>query len=620
MGRCLRCGAFRVYPAVGESWERRNAAWFIPVTILTIALVFAGFVFIGYRAAQRARKFRIPRTRNQQDYRRNPLPGQLPVQHGGVARPEELHGHGKLYFVPVGKQGIPVQTLADYYVQKFGIRVTVLPHVDLRKSDCVAARKQCVAEELAADMTSAYSEIARDPNSVMIALTDEDIFPRSMGWEYTNGFHWTRIAIVSSRRMDPAFFGDPPNYSIKLSSTKQILSKNVALLYFHVPESFDPTSVMFTPLTPDAGPDDIYESDLHPEDSVNGRLGKSFPCLYFSYSYQTHKMTADSPVLSDCRFGNPVSSTREENFETSLGYGRLTQRSIDLQLNSTPAITLRRGYNTDYPLRQSLAFGWGANHSYDLWLSSDGMDVQSFSAINHEDGTWNELERITPGRGFTPDYVFESHEDVLYGARQTWDSNHYKLTYRDDAWSTFLPCTANTHCFWTGYHDAKGNTLIFDRGPGQELRQLTASDHQGISFTSDSQMRTVEAKGTNGEKVSYEYGASGCLAKVIRADGQITLYKYDLAHQMTEVAVMRKPGARPETILSNEYNSQGRVVKQTLAGLGIYKIQYVGSNNNHASEWRITLPDGKVWKVEETEDETYVVHSGNVRFAAVERD
>src|ERR1700733_12122189 len=40
---------------------------------------------------------------------------QLPVEHGSVAKPEELHGHGKLYFVPIGHQALSVQSLADYY-------------------------------------------------------------------------------------------------------------------------------------------------------------------------------------------------------------------------------------------------------------------------------------------------------------------------------------------------------------------------------------------------------------------------------------------------------------------------------------------------------------------------
>src|SRR5258707_7500607 len=79
----------------------------------------------------------------------------------------------------------------------------------------------------------------------------------------------SRMGVVSTRRMDPSFWGGRPDNAVRLASTKQMLTKYIALQYFHLPESFDPTSNLFSPLTPDAGPDDIYESDLHSEASAN---------------------------------------------------------------------------------------------------------------------------------------------------------------------------------------------------------------------------------------------------------------------------------------------------------------------------------------------------------------
>src|SRR5437879_8158297 len=56
---------------------------------------------------------------------------EVAVVHGGVVRPEELEGHGHLYFVSIGRQAIPVDSLADYYRKKFNIEITVLPEVPL---------------------------------------------------------------------------------------------------------------------------------------------------------------------------------------------------------------------------------------------------------------------------------------------------------------------------------------------------------------------------------------------------------------------------------------------------------------------------------------------------------
>ncbi|HVG91615.1 MAG TPA: hypothetical protein VNB54_09010, partial [Alphaproteobacteria bacterium] len=206
-------------------------------------------------------------------YKAAPLPQVRPthfaVEHGRIANPEELHGHGKLYFVPVGRQAIFVRSLAEYYANKFGIQVYILPEVKLAPSACVPERNQCLADEVMAAMETAYPEIARNPESVMIGLTDEDIFPKP-GWEFTYSWHSTRIGVVSTRRMDPAFWGGPQDPALRLASTKQMLTKYIALEYFHLPESLDPSSVMFSPLTPNGGSDDLYESDLHSEASANG--------------------------------------------------------------------------------------------------------------------------------------------------------------------------------------------------------------------------------------------------------------------------------------------------------------------------------------------------------------
>jgi YD repeat-containing protein len=543
---------------------------------------------------------------------------QFPVEHGPVAKPEDLHGHGKLYFVPVGRQAIFVRSLAEYYANKFGIQIYILPEVKLAPSACVPERNQCIAEEVIGAMASAYSDIARNPESVMIALTDEDIFPKEFGWNFTYSLHSTRMGVVSTRRMDPAFWGGRPDNEIRLASTKQMLTKYIGLEYFHLPESFDPTSIMFSPLTPNGGPDNIYESDLRPEASTNGRRGSSFPCLFFTYSYKTHEIQTDEPVLSDCEHDNFVSTTDEESFDTNLAWGQVKQRSMDLRLNSTPVIEFKRGYSSIYYPPTSFALGWGASHSYNLWLSSDGLASLSYMRINYEDGDNDYLKRVTPGRGFTPSAVYESRSYAMYGAQLTWAGDHYKLQYRDGAWSTFLPCDNAVYCYWTGYQDAQGNSLRFDRGPNRELRQLTASDNQGITFQLDDQHRTTTAKASDGSQVSYEYDAAGCLVRVHRADGQKTLYEYDQAHHMTSMSVIRQSGEEPEVVLTNKYDSRGRVITQTLKGIGSFHVEYVADTAGQSSQVKVTTPSGGVLNISIGENR-YVARSQHVQYAAAAR-
>ncbi|HEY2169763.1 MAG TPA: hypothetical protein VGJ30_09075 [Candidatus Angelobacter sp.] len=537
------------------------------------------------------------------------------VEHGRVANPEELHGHGKLYFVPVGRQAIFVRSLAEYYANKFGIEIYLLPEVKLQPSACMPIRNQCIADEVVAAMANANPDIARNPESVMIALTDEDIFPKETGWDFMYSQHANRMGVVSTRRMDPAFWGGRPDNEIRLASTKQMLTKYIALEYFHLPESFDPTSILFSPLTPNGGPDNIYESDLHSEASANGSRGSFSPCLFFTYSYKTHEIKTDEPVPSNCEHDNFVSTTDAESFDTNLGWGQVKQRSMDLRLNSTPVIEFKRAYGSIYYPPTSFTLGWGANHSYNSWLSSDGLASISYIHINHEDGDIDFLKRLTPGRGFDPSAVYESHSYPIYGAQLTWAGDHYKLQYRDGAWSTFLPCDNPMYCYWTSYQDAQGNSLRFDRGPNRELRQLTASDNQGVTFQLDEQRRTTKAEATDGSRVSYEYDPAGCLARVHRADGQETLYEYDQAHHMTSVSVISRPGAPQETILKNEYDSRGRVITQTLKSVGSFHIEYVSNTVGHSSRVKLTTPADDVLDIS-IGSNSYVARSQHVQFPA----
>src|ERR1700674_5168799 len=339
-GTCQNCGYPIALPAKA-SWGSKNAGWIIAIVVLCFLIGVGAVVVVGYRALQQRGLVLQAQDRGET---KGFLPSHRPVEHGGVVQPEELQDHGRLYFVSVGRQVIPVESLAAYYRQKFKIKITVLPKVDLLPSACVPKRKQCAAEEVISAMTTAYPELARTLDSVMIALTDEDIFPRELGWDFTYSLHSARFAVISTRRMDPAFSRDPPDDSARLASTKQMLTKYVALLYFHLPESADPSSILVTPLEPEEGPDDIYESDLHSEESENGMRGTPYPCLFFAYSYQTHKIKPDNPVLSDCKYGNPPGSVMEENFSTNLGWGSVLQGSMDIQLDWIPAIQFRRHY------------------------------------------------------------------------------------------------------------------------------------------------------------------------------------------------------------------------------------------------------------------------------------
>jgi YD repeat-containing protein len=608
---CPRCGSFLAVPTAGGAADPPRTFRYL----LAGSVVFLAVLGIA-----------TSRLLSKSSFwdlllKANPAFGQAPrerrVVHGDVVKPDELEAHGKLYFVPMGRQAIPVESLAAYYRNKFKMEITVLPEVAIGSTAYDAPRRQCIAEEMILDMRRAYSKIARAPYSTMIVLTDEDIYPRSLNWKFTYSFHTGyKFAVVSSRRNDPAFWDQskPHDRVAQLAGAKQMLTKYIALLYFHLPHSFDPSSIMYQPLTPNDGPDDLHESDLHSEESANGFRGSGGPCLIYSYSHATGVMRHRAPDVEEC--GHPVpASPQEEIFETHLSTGEFFEFALDFQLDSAPPVDFHRSYRSQYV--PSMALGRGTNHNYNTWLYSDGADKLSFIDIISEDGARDHLVRVSPGVGFSPSVVFENRDNAqeLYGARLSWDSDHFKLQYRDTSWFTFLPCT-DGRCYWSGYQDSAGHVLRFDRDASRNLVRLTASDNQGIDFQSDSQYRLVTGKDSSGNLVSYQYGVPGDLVKVTHADGHVTLYSYDSAHRMTAMAVDTSSG-EPVTVFTNEYDSSGRVVRQTLAGGSVYRLAYETDLRSPRNHVKLTEPSGRVLEIIRPSDNDFVVRSTTVRFPAV---
>jgi YD repeat-containing protein len=449
----------------------------------------------------------------------------------------------------------------------------------------------------------------------MFILTDEDLYSRMLGWDFTYSYHHQRFAVVSTHRMDPSFWGDPPGDGVMLANTHQMLTDHIAELYFHVPRNYDPTSLMYWPLTPNGGRDDLFESDLHSEESANGRKGDGYPCLSFTYSYDSGVITPWPGFVHDCYEDLNPRSANQETFQIELAHGQLVQRSLDLKLDSKPPIDFRRSYLSRYI--EPMAFGLGANHKYNNWLISDGPSKLSYIDIIHEDGMRNYLRRVSPGVGFSSDVVFEDRDDPfeLYGARMTWDHDHFKFLAHDGSWWTYLPCGDN-RCFWIGFDDANKNSLKFERDSHLALQRLSASDGQGLQFVSDDRARMIEATDTRGNRVSYKYDPAGCLSRILRADGREEIYSYDSAHHMTVVSVSPRPGETPRSILKTEYDASGRAVRQVLPDGSTYMMECVDIGKDHVREVKVTDPGGRVLDVA-INDRDYTTMMKPVRFPAV---
>jgi hypothetical protein len=157
----------------------------------------------------------------------------------------QLHGAGKIHFVPLGHfPASKVEDLVAYYRDKFNLTVEVLPAVRLNASVRDADRQQLIAESIIALMKSAYPDLTRDPEAILIGLTGEDMYIARYDWQYT--FSWRqdkKFAVVSSARMNlGASFRKE---GLDQERLRKMVSKNIGILYYRLPASDDPASVLY---------------------------------------------------------------------------------------------------------------------------------------------------------------------------------------------------------------------------------------------------------------------------------------------------------------------------------------------------------------------------------------
>jgi predicted Zn-dependent protease len=156
----------------------------------------------------------------------------------------------KIYFVAIGEmRSVRLDALQVYYKQRYDLSVEILPPIGLEPVVMDERRRQLIAEELINLMKRRYPEHARSPQSILIGITEGDMYIREVDWRFAFAYRQSeRFAVVSSARMDPVNFGFLPEEELLQTRLRKMLSKNIGILYYKLPQKSDRKSVMFGPI------------------------------------------------------------------------------------------------------------------------------------------------------------------------------------------------------------------------------------------------------------------------------------------------------------------------------------------------------------------------------------
>lgn len=295
-------------------------------------------------------------------------------------------------------------------------------------------------------------------------------------------------------------------------------------------------------------------------------------------------------MISDS--GNPPGKGREPGDDdedgdpVDLSTGLFVLEKTDLVLPDTIPISLTRSYRPGDSV--SRAFGVGTSHPYEMFLWSNNNYHDTDLIL--PDGGRVHYVRTSPGTAYW-DAVYEhtSTPSAFYKSQISWNGSGWDLRLNNGTVYVF-PDSAPLQSI----RDRYGNQLTLTRefGVFGNITQLTTPNGRWLQFSYGSGNRISQVKDNSGRTVSYTYDSSGRLWKVWDANGEISEYTYDTSHRML---TLKDP--RGITFLTNEYDSDGRVIRQTQADNSTYEFDYTVNGSGKVTQTDVTDPRGSVRRV-----------------------
>ncbi len=344
---------------------------------------------------------------------------------------------------------------------------------------------------------------------------------------------------------------------------------------------FKPGSFSTSELRPEPSPPIAGSSTQEPE-----RSGLP-PCFFL----QGVPSATKKPTVGDCLLLVPGQS-EVDTFEVNLRTGLFVLAKTDLFLPDTLPIVFTRTFRS----RASWFNVWEipAAHVYDVYPTGSRYPY-TYIDLHLPDGQSFHYGRISPGTSYA-DAIYEhtSTHTLLQGSRIKWNGNGWDLTLKDGtvylfpkAYYAARPAPAAL----VGMRDRRGQVLTLTRDRGGNPVKITSPNHQWLELSGASSSIT-QLRDDQGRVVKYEYDAYGRLSKVIRFDGLTAEYSYDEFNRLLTVK-----GPRGIVVLRNEYDPNGRVIKQTQADASSYRFRYVMNEYGNILQTDVIDPRGNVTRL-----------------------
>jgi predicted Zn-dependent protease len=162
---------------------------------------------------------------------------------------DSCEGSGqRICLVPLGNvSGDLVGHLVDRYRHEYGLEIRVLDNKSIPTELADAEREQVGGIALIEYMGALVPEAYADPDAIVVGLTPVDIYFEERDWRFAfwvSNDHMNK-GVVSFFRMNPETFGMDRDDSLLYTRVRKVVTHLIGTLYYRLPGSDDPRSVMY---------------------------------------------------------------------------------------------------------------------------------------------------------------------------------------------------------------------------------------------------------------------------------------------------------------------------------------------------------------------------------------
>jgi YD repeat-containing protein len=531
------------------------------------------------------------RVRNRWDLERVALwtgaqPNRLDLSPPPQAEGFHYPGLGRVYLLPLDETAASsLKDLPAYYKARLGLDVTLMPILHLGRGTVNQARKQVVAEKALDFIWRANKDIIDDLDSVVLAVTSQDLNIETLGWRFATNYRHGRFAIVSTARLHdmPWFVGTNPEvFGVRV---RKMVTKNIALLHYPVELSSDATSALASAVFSGSDADEMGEDFLGQNGTWSSDATDDGPCVTI-----TQGPGGRQSWRLDC-VDDPPEDGSFETFENYTGIPLFVMARTDFSLGGEYSLSFVRKYRPQDD--RSRAFGIGANDSFDIFPVGDAKTF-SYVELILADGGRIHFDRVSKGSDL-------ANAKFRTGAQMgspfslsslSWNGNGWSLA-TIDGWTYKFPSTTPERLpqqgALVGIDVGSGHAFSIRRNSVGDLQRVQAPNGSWIEFSCDALHRITLAKDSTGRAVQYEYDAAGRLTHVHDSKNGDEFYQYDPINRMTAVL-----DAKGHPVLVNAYGYLGELTSQTLADNRKLLYQYGWDYNQKLASLKFTDPQGYV--------------------------